>query len=689
MQKNTEIRGNIMGYKINYEKNIEMQLKSEAIIQECLLTLDTAEEVLNKIKTTEAVKCKAKNALNAYMDDVIINRMIAVTREAIQWYVWEQTCYIYEMYEHDDSETAIIEEEHLEDTKSALEEHYRYTEENIEGYRAVVDGISDIISLHAKTPDDMGNGYAGLKERVEKTKDIYGEYQHKYAGRSQNLTEYIRKCYNLVTQCAYSDISMTEYEAAKTDLPGVETLEGERQKLIDDVGYTNEEIEKATQKKEEIVTAYIRRKEGEAKIRKLGGIIIGGLSLLCPMALSFTMPQMILSCSISGISVLYNTDQYLQGKQLLDAAETRNTNAEIDKIVDFKNETLNKGYEIIGTISTTYCGTLMMGTCIYRLGGGNVTFLSATADTGEDLLTDYLAGNIDEALGGGSPLRSMLISSLLSGGINISKGKITGGGTKQTIPAPDAPDVRKVVNDVDVTDVRKVVNDIDAPDVKSAVQNIDAPNIKKEVSNIDAPDISSGKYSLYGEITEGDGKAYERFLKEGPQEGLTEAEIIGIYKADRQATLNEINRNAVSGQNVEGGTKTITKIDVPLPQLPPGSKWERNILNSFAGGKATPTTFGGGTTLYRVGGKNGGFWSLDAPPVTEYQWRVDFAIKQEFCNDASTLYKITIPEGSSLSGLSGTVGTQGMGLYGGANQVYIDYRAVPSDWIEITPMEWR
>ncbi len=204
-----------MGYKINYEKNIEMQLKSEAIIQECLLALDTVEEVLNKIKTTEAVKCKAKNALNAYMDDVIINRMIAVTREAIQWYVWEQTCYIYEMYEHDDSETAIIEEEHLEDTKSALEEHYRYTEENIEGYRAVVDGISDIISLHAKTPDDMGNGYAGLKERVETTKDIYGEYQQKFAARSQNLTEYIRKCYNLVTQCAYKDISMTGYEAAK------------------------------------------------------------------------------------------------------------------------------------------------------------------------------------------------------------------------------------------------------------------------------------------------------------------------------------------------------------------------------------------------------------------------------------------------------------------------------------------
>ncbi len=132
-----------------------------------------------------------------------------------------------------------------------------------------------------------------------------------------------------------------------------------------------------------------------------------------------------------------------------------------------------------------------------------------------------------------------------------------------------------------------------------------------------------------------------------------------------------------------------TQKNVGMPILPEGSQWERNVLNSFSGGKASPVTYEGGVTLYRVGGKNGGFWSLDPPPATEYQWRVDFAIRQEFCNDASTLYKITIPEGSTLSGLEGTIGSQGMGLYGGAHQVYIDYREVPLDWIEITPMKWK
>ena len=80
---------------------------------------------------------------------------------------------------------------------------------------------------------------------------------------------------------------------------------------------------------------------------------------------------------------------------------------------------------------------------------------------------------------------------------------------------------------------------------------------------------------------------------------------------------------------IEGGKAvSFTQKNVGAPILPEGSQWERNVLNSFAGGKATQTTYEGGTVLYRVGGKNGGFWSLEAPPMTEYQWRVDYAIKQ-------------------------------------------------------------
>lgn len=43
----------------------------------------------------------------------------------------------------------------------------------------------------------------------------------------------------------------------------------------------------------------------------------------------------------------------------------------------------------------------------------------------------------------------------------------------------------------------------------------------------------------------------------------------------------------------------------------------------------------------------------------------------------------------SISGLEGTVGSQGMGLYGGAHQVYIEHKYVPRDWWTISPMNWR
>ena len=164
-----------------------------------------------------------------------------------------------------------------------------------------------------------------------------------------------------------------------------------------------------------------------------------------------------------------------------------------------------------------------------------------------------------------------------------------------------------------------------------------------------------------------------------------------VEKIDEAVKSANIGKDAGESirTNVRGVSLLKTKRDVKLPDIPKGSQWERNVLNSFEGGKSKLVTYEKGVTLYRVGGKNGGFWSLDAPPLTEYQWRVDYAIKQEFCNDASTLYRIVIPEGSTITGLEGIVGSQGMGLYGGSHQIYINYLEIPLDWIEKTPMLWR
>ena len=50
----------------------------------------------------------------------------------------------------------------------------------------------------------------------------------------------------------------------------------------------------------------------------------------------------------------------------------------------------------------------------------------------------------------------------------------------------------------------------------------------------------------------------------------------------------------------KNGVRTIVKTqkDIEIPVLPQGSQWERNVLNSFAGGRSNPVTYKGGTTLY-------------------------------------------------------------------------------------------
>ena len=142
-------------------------------------------------------------------------------------------------------------------------------------------------------------------------------------------------------------------------------------------------------------------------------------------------------------------------------------------------------------------------------------------------------------------------------------------------------------------------------------------------------------------------------------------------------------------KKVKASAKPAKPVHVRAHDLPKDSQKARETLNSFKKGEAKVTTYKGGTTLYRVGGGKGNYWSLQPPPATEYQWRVNYAIRQEFGNNASKLYTLTIPEGSSISVLECVMGPQGMGLYGGAHQAYLRVELVPKDWIKVTPMEWK
>ncbi len=71
-----------------------------------------------------------------------------------------------------------------------------------------------------------------------------------------------------MVQCANADINMEEYVPGCGDALWSHETDSARVRFVTNVGYTEEEIEKVSEKSEEIITAYIRRKEGEAGRRK-------------------------------------------------------------------------------------------------------------------------------------------------------------------------------------------------------------------------------------------------------------------------------------------------------------------------------------------------------------------------------------------------------------------------------------
>ena len=130
--------------------------------------------------------------------------------------------------------------------------------------------------------------------------------------------------------------------------------------------------------------------------------------------------------------------------------------------------------------------------------------------------------------------------------------------------------------------------------------------------------------------------------------------------------------------------KVVTIADVKSPKLN-SFEAKSNILNTFKNGHAVEKYYPEGTRLYRIGDRNGAFWATEAPPSTELQWRMDYAVHGEW-NNMSNIFIMDIPKGSSLSGLEGVAGPQRGALFGGKTQVFIDWKNVPEDWIKTIPL---
>lgn len=101
-------------------------------------------------------------------------------------------------------------------------------------------------------------------------------------------------------------------------------------------------------------------------------------------------------------------------------------------------------------------------------------------------------------------------------------------------------------------------------------------------------------------------------------------------------------------------------------------------------------------TLYRVYGGDkakvdGAYWTLE-PPKTKETWKNDYAVLDEWGNDANKIVKYTVKEGDNIGGWTGAAAKQtsengAQILNGGKQQIFIDLRGkdlvdveLPNNW---------
>ena len=475
-----------MGYDVNYSKNIEMQLNLDNLLSKCLESLDIIETVLARISGTGSLQCKAKTALSAYINDVILGVMIPVTKTAISYLSTEVSCYVFEMYGYDNDEHAVIQEDFLNALNEKLNSLGTDVLDILGNCRTVAGDVSDILSLDLKSTDDMSDAYAGLSEMVLKTRDDIGGYLESFRTRAGDLYNIMSAFYTTVSTYSMGSVDMTTYAGEYHNNTSLEDLQPKVIEYVKNIGYTQQELDDVATLKNDVITAYIREKESEQKLYRIGFLVVGAVSLICPFAMGFTIPATIASLSISSIAIVYNADQVYQGVQLMDAAETRDTDAEIDTLVHFDNEYMQQAYEVVGEIATSYTCSLVMASITPGAGNGNVTFKSVMTDVGDDYISGLISDGIEQVTGQSNILIDQMTGLLVGHVHGKLHGDLTPGHVSSQVVDIDTPNGSRVAaNAVDDVNVKQMVPDVE-------VSGVDLPNGKVDVK----PEIEGGTHVL-------------------------------------------------------------------------------------------------------------------------------------------------------------------------------------------------
>ncbi|MBQ9935243.1 MAG: hypothetical protein IJO70_05275 [Lachnospiraceae bacterium] len=230
-----------MGYKIDYKKLIKLRNKLDELLNELETDAKNLTILSEYMYDSCSINCKAARSVKAYIKDVHISAISPYILNAIDVVRTITTEYFYEMYEIDNGEDSVIQEEHLENLEGKLYGLKNKACEILFELEKYAEAISDIMDVTTKNAEELEPYFDEQKLIVTKLKNEFALYESEKLEEAKTAQEVINGFYTKVSNYGNDNLDITQYDGEYYIEPLPTEGLPEVEQLYDELGYNDEE----------------------------------------------------------------------------------------------------------------------------------------------------------------------------------------------------------------------------------------------------------------------------------------------------------------------------------------------------------------------------------------------------------------------------------------------------------------
>lgn len=230
-----------MGYKIDYKKLIKLRNKLDELLNELETDAKNLTILSEYMYDSCSINCKAARSVKAYIKDVHISAISPYILNAIDVVRTITTEYFYEMYEIDNGEDSVIQEEHLENLEGKLYGLKNKACEILFELEKYAEAISDIMDVTTKNAEELEPYFDEQKLIVTKLKKEFALYESEKLEEAKAAQQVINGFYTKVSNYGNDNLDITQYDGEYYIEPLPTEGLPEVEQLYDELGYNDEE----------------------------------------------------------------------------------------------------------------------------------------------------------------------------------------------------------------------------------------------------------------------------------------------------------------------------------------------------------------------------------------------------------------------------------------------------------------